>query len=76
MLLPQLWFLGLAALRPVLAISTGNCVAFDNKAGGFQVAATGSAKVLVSPDEWSGVVRAAGDFAKDLSTVSDVSRWL
>ncbi|KAF8751462.1 hypothetical protein RHS01_08171 [Rhizoctonia solani] len=62
--------LGLALLRPVFTISSGNCVSFDSKAGGFQVAATGSARVLVAPDEWPGVVRAAGDFAKDLSTVT------
>lgn len=62
------WLLGLA-IQPVLAISTGNCVAFDNKAGGFQVASTNGVKVLVDPDEWPGVARAAGDLAKDLSTV-------
>ncbi|KAG8785095.1 hypothetical protein FRC12_017993 [Ceratobasidium sp. 428] len=67
MLLPRTWLFVLAALQPALAISTGNCVSFDSKAGGFQVAAT---KVLVAPDEWPGVVRAAGDFAKDLSTVT------
>ncbi|KAG9075808.1 hypothetical protein FRC06_009878, partial [Ceratobasidium sp. 370] len=70
MLLPRAWLLVLAALPHAFAMSTGNCVSFDNKAGGFQVAATGSAKVLVAPDEWPGVVRAAGDFAKDLSTVT------
>ncbi|KAG8735677.1 hypothetical protein FRC11_003115, partial [Ceratobasidium sp. 423] len=70
MLPPRSWILGLALLRPALAISTGNCVSFDSKAGGFQVAATGSARVLVAPNEWPGVVRAAGDFAKDLSTVT------
>jgi hypothetical protein len=59
MLLPRSWVFVLAVLQPVLAISTGNCVSFDNKAGGFQVAATGSVKVLVAPDEWPGVVRAA-----------------
>ncbi|KAG8741234.1 hypothetical protein FRC10_003156 [Ceratobasidium sp. 414] len=68
MLLPRVWLLALAVLPPALAISTGSCVSFDNKAGGFQIAATGSAEVLVSPDEWPGVVRAAGDFARDLST--------
>ncbi|KAF8666238.1 hypothetical protein RHS04_09706 [Rhizoctonia solani] len=71
MLLPRSLILGLALLRPVFTISSGNCVSFDSKAGGFQVAATGSARVLVAPDEWPGVVRAAGDFAKDLSTVRD-----
>ncbi|KAG8693350.1 hypothetical protein FRC08_009176 [Ceratobasidium sp. 394] len=60
----------LATLRQTLAIATGNCVSFDSKAGGFQVAATGSAEVLVALDEWPGVIRAAGDFAKDLSTVT------
>jgi hypothetical protein len=69
MLRLRAWLFGLAILQPALAISTGNCVSFDSKAGGFQVAATGSAKVLVSPNEWPGVVRAAGDFAKDLSKV-------
>ncbi|QRV78071.1 glycoside hydrolase family 115 protein [Ceratobasidium sp. AG-Ba] len=70
MRLPRSWLFVLAALKPILAISTGNCVSFDSKSGGFQIAATGSAKVLVAPDEWPGVVRAAGDFAKDLSTVT------
>ncbi|QRV92865.1 glycoside hydrolase family 115 protein [Ceratobasidium sp. AG-Ba] len=70
MRLPRSWLFVLAALKPVLAISTGNCVSFDSESGGFQIAATGSAKVLVAPDEWPGVVRAAGDFAKDLSTVT------
>lgn len=69
MLIPRSWILGVAVLRPVFAISTGSCVSFDSKSGGYQVAATGSSKVLVSPNEWPGVVRAAGDFAKDLSTV-------
>ncbi|CAE6342753.1 unnamed protein product [Rhizoctonia solani] len=65
---PRSWLFVLAALQPVLAISTGNCVSFDSKAGGFPVAA--SAEVLVAPDEWPGVVRTAGDFAKDLSAVT------
>ncbi|KAG9094994.1 hypothetical protein FS749_011331 [Ceratobasidium sp. UAMH 11750] len=68
--LPRTCLLVLAALQPALAISTGKCVSFDKKVGGFQVAPTGSARVLVAPDEWPGVVRAAGDFAKDLSMVT------
>ncbi|CAE6416313.1 unnamed protein product [Rhizoctonia solani] len=70
MLCPWSWILGFTLLRSALAISTGNCVSFDSKSGGFQVASTGSARVLVAPNEWPGVVRAAGDFAKDLSTVT------
>lgn len=63
------WVLALAALETALAISTGSCVAFDNKLGGFKVADADGARVLVAPDEWSGVVRAAGDLAKDLTAV-------
>ncbi|KAH7316383.1 hypothetical protein B0J17DRAFT_697231 [Rhizoctonia solani] len=70
MLHPGSWILGLTLLQSALAISTGNCVSFDSKSGGFQVAPTGSARVLVAPNEWPGVVRAAGDFAKDLSAVT------
>ncbi|CAE6427189.1 unnamed protein product [Rhizoctonia solani] len=70
MLCPGSWILVLALLQSALAISTGDCVSFDSKSGGFQVAATGSARVLVAPNEWPGVVRAAGDFAKDLSSVT------
>ncbi|KAF8601248.1 hypothetical protein BDV93DRAFT_538575 [Ceratobasidium sp. AG-I] len=66
----RIWILALAALETALAISTGNCVAFDSKSGGFQVAATDGARVLVAPDEWPGVVRAAGDLAKDLTAVT------
>ncbi|QRV92864.1 glycoside hydrolase family 115 protein [Ceratobasidium sp. AG-Ba] len=60
----------LAVLHRTLAISTGNCVSFDSKSAGFQVAAANDQKILVSPDEWPGVVRAANDFSKDLHAVT------
>ncbi|CAE6433693.1 unnamed protein product, partial [Rhizoctonia solani] len=70
MFLSRPWILGLALFQPIFAISTGSCVSFDSNAGGFQVAATGSAQLLVAPNEWPGVARAAGDLAKDLSLVT------
>ncbi|CAE6342716.1 unnamed protein product [Rhizoctonia solani] len=60
----------LAALHHTLAISTGNCVSFDSSSTGFQVAVTDGQKILVSPDEWPGVVRAANDLSKDLAAVT------
>ncbi|KAG8724792.1 hypothetical protein FRC09_014214 [Ceratobasidium sp. 395] len=76
MILAKLSIVLLAVVQHALAVSTGNCVSFDKKAGGFEITATGSGQVLVAPDEWPGVVRAAKDFAKDLSTVTGKSLFV
>ncbi|QRW07035.1 glycoside hydrolase family 115 protein [Ceratobasidium sp. AG-Ba] len=64
------FFCLLAVLHHTLAISTGNCVSFDSKSAGFQVSTANDQKILVSPEEWPGVVRAANDFSKDLNAVT------
>ena len=67
--------LGLLALcsTTVHAIGQASCVAFQNAASTFPVVSNRKATpILLSPDEWPGVQRAAQDFADDIQRVAGV----
>ena len=66
--------LGLLALADsVGAIGQETCVAFKSAPSTFAVVNSGkAAPILLSPDEWPGVQRAAADFASDIQAVSGV----
>ena len=63
----------LAAAHGTLGIGQDPCVAFDASASTFAVVSKNNAvPVLVSPDEWPGVQRAASDFVADIEAVTGV----
>ncbi|THH00581.1 hypothetical protein EW145_g7057 [Phellinidium pouzarii] len=68
-------FLGsLSALRNVHAIGQATCVSFNSSPSVFSVVSGGrSAPLFISENEWSGVQRAAADFASDIEKVSGIS---
>nr|BCT97380.1 xylan a-1,2-glucuronidase [Irpex lacteus] len=58
----------------VLAIGQTSCVAFTSSASTFPVVSNGKGTpILISPDDWPGVQRAAADFASDIQKVTGVS---
>ncbi|KAI0651150.1 hypothetical protein C8Q79DRAFT_1004466 [Trametes meyenii] len=66
--------LGLFALtNGALAIGQETCVAFKSALSTFPIVANRRATpILLSPDEWPGVQRAASDFASDIEQVTSV----
>ncbi|KAI0772430.1 hypothetical protein BD413DRAFT_42662 [Trametes elegans] len=63
----------LAWARTVLAIGQQSCVAFKSARSTFPIVNNRRATpVLLSPDEWPGVQRAASDFASDIEQVTSV----
>ena len=66
--------LGLLSLAAsVLAIGQDTCVTFKSSPSTFTVVSSGkAAPILLSPDEWPGVQRAAFDFASDIESVTGV----
>ena len=66
--------LGLLSLAAsVLAIGQDTCVTFKSSPSTFTVVSSGkAASILLSPDEWPGVQRAAFDFASDIESVTGV----
>ncbi|KAF8656146.1 hypothetical protein AX16_002748 [Volvariella volvacea WC 439] len=60
-----------AALQGALAIGQGTCVKFKSEAGTFPIVDGGKATpILISPDDWPGVHRAAFDFVADIERVT------
>ncbi len=70
--------LGLLTLAGgVLAIGQDTCVTFKSSPSTFAVVNSGkAAPILLSPDEWPGVQRAASDFASDIESVTGVKPTL
>ncbi|KAM5532521.1 hypothetical protein V8D89_013808 [Ganoderma adspersum] len=70
--------LGLLALAGhVLALGQHTCVEFKSSATTFTVVDSGkAAPILISPDDWPGVQRAAFDFASDIKSVTGVKPTL
>ena len=63
----------LCAAHGTLGIGQDPCVAFEASASTFAVVSKNNAvPVLVSPDEWPGVQRAASDFVADVEAVTGV----
>ncbi|KAI0354264.1 hypothetical protein OH77DRAFT_1426329 [Trametes cingulata] len=63
----------LALISGALAIGQPTCVAFASSPSTFPiVSARKAAPILLSPDEWPGVQRAASDFASDIEMVTGV----
>ncbi|KAI0758924.1 hypothetical protein C8Q74DRAFT_1300824 [Fomes fomentarius] len=61
----------------VLAIGQDTCVHFKSSSSSFTVVNRGkAASILLSPDEWPGVQRAASDFAADIQQVTGVKPTL
>lgn len=61
----------------VLAIGQETCVTFKSSSATFTVVNSGKASpILLSPDEWPGVQRAAFDFASDIESVTGVKPTL
>ncbi|KAI0758921.1 hypothetical protein C8Q74DRAFT_1300799 [Fomes fomentarius] len=61
----------------VLAIGQDTCVQFESSPSSFAVVNSGKATpILLSPDEWPGVQRAASDFASDIQQVTGVQPTL
>ena len=57
----------------VHAIGQASCVAFQSSASTFPIVTKGKAtNILISPDDWPGVQRAAFDFASDIQQVTNV----
>ena len=68
--------LGLLALSgtEVLAIGQNTCVSFTSGPATFSVVSKGSAApILLSEDDWPGVLRAASDFQSDIHQVTGIS---
>lgn len=70
--------LGLLALAGgTLAIGQDTCVEFQSSSTTFTIVKSGkAAPILLSPDEWPGVQRAAFDFATDIQSVTGVKPTL
>ncbi|KAM5532519.1 hypothetical protein V8D89_013806 [Ganoderma adspersum] len=69
--LAALSLLSLAA--SVLAIGQDTCVTFKSSPSTFTIVSSGkAAPILLSPDEWPGVQRAAFDLASDIESVTGV----
>ncbi|PIL23731.1 hypothetical protein GSI_13481 [Ganoderma sinense ZZ0214-1] len=67
----------LAVAGGALAIGQDTCVAFQSSSTTFTVVKSGkAAPILLSPDEWPGVQRAAFDFASDIQSVTGVKPTL
>ncbi len=66
--------LGLLALAgSALAIGQDACAEFQSSSTTFTVVKSGkAAPILISPDDWPGVQRAAFDFASDIQSVTGV----
>ena len=63
----------LCTAHGTLGIGQDPCVAFEASASTFAVVSKNNAvPVLVSPDEWPGVQRAASDFVADIEAVTGV----
>lgn len=61
----------------VLAIGQDTCVQFKPSSSSFTIVNRGkAAPILLSPDEWPGVQRAASDFASDIQQVTGVKPTL
>ena len=75
---PRLWtcaaIIGLLAFtNSVHGIGQDTCVSFKSSSSAFTVVNSGKAvPILMSPDEWPGVQRAAADFASDIQQVTGV----
>ena len=70
--------LGLLALvGHVFAIGQDVCVKFQSSDSTFTVVNSGkAAPILISPDDWPGIQRAAFDFASDIESVTGVKPTL
>ena len=67
----------LAVAGGALAIGQDTCVAFQSSSDTFTVVKSGkAAPILLSPDEWPGVQRAAFDFASDIQSITGVKPTL
>jgi hypothetical protein len=69
----------LLALLPlrVHAIGQTSCVTFESTDSSFPIVSSGqAAPILLSPDDWPGVQRAASDFASDIERVTGVKPQL
>ena len=67
----------LALATTVLAIGQDTCVGFKSSSSSFTIVSQGkAAPILLSPDEWPGVQRAAVDFASDIQQVTGVAPTL
>ncbi|KAJ3551132.1 hypothetical protein NM688_g4903 [Phlebia brevispora] len=70
-------FVGLLCAGVVHAIGQASCVAFQSSASTFPIVSKGKAtNILVSPDDWPGVQRAAFDLASDIQQVTGVKPTL
>ncbi|TBU59951.1 hypothetical protein BD310DRAFT_1038213 [Dichomitus squalens] len=74
----KLAVLGLLAFAgSVLGIGQDTCVAFKSSPSAFTIVNSGkAAPILLSPDEWPAVQRAATDFASDIEAVTGVKPTL
>ena len=69
--------LTLTLIGGVFAIGQDTCVAFKSSSTTFTIVNNGkAAPILLSPDEWPGVQRAAVDFASDIESVAGVKPML